>query len=75
MIVLQFDNSKKLLAENGSNPFLVFATSTVASGESSDMLLLGKYDYMISVIPGLIPGLPIACINNRRNFEKYTTFF
>ncbi|WP_353317392.1 hypothetical protein [Apilactobacillus apinorum] len=63
------------MANNGSTPFLVFATSTVASGESSDMLLLGKYDYMISIIPGLIPGLPIACINNRRNFEKYTTFF
>ncbi|WP_140968182.1 hypothetical protein [Apilactobacillus kunkeei] len=63
------------MANNGSTPFLVFATSTVASGESSDMLLLGKYDYMISVIPGLIPGLPIACINNRWNFEKYTTFF
>mgnify|MGYP000982483777 CR=1 FL=1 len=66
MIVLQFDNSKKLLAENGSNPFLVFATSMVASGESSDMLLLGKYDYMTSVIPGLIPGLPFACTDNRR---------
>ncbi|MCX0325182.1 hypothetical protein NX776_00425 [Apilactobacillus kunkeei] len=53
------------MANNGSTPFLVFATSMVASGESSDMLLLGKYDYMISIIPGLIPGLPIACINNR----------
>ncbi|WP_178391547.1 hypothetical protein [Apilactobacillus kunkeei] len=34
--------------------------------ESSEKLLLGKYDYMTRVIPGLIPELPFACTDNRQ---------